>query len=205
MSPSSDEKETVLEATPSDDLLNESTARALHQRIRQQELLAELGVLALQRTSFIGMLDQTARMTAEGLDAEYCKVMEYIPAENRLLVRAGVGWGEGVVGAAPPADAPNSLNPLPASSPQGRLRSDFQNGNVCPIDSIMTKTCSFISIAILGVMQTSSVAGDCYFNNITLEPPDFARCYPQQSVSPTQTNSIGHRGRRGRLNLHTRH
>jgi GAF domain-containing protein len=100
MSPSSDEKETVLEATPSDDLLNEPTARALHQRIRQQELLAELGVLALQRTSFIGMLDQTARMTAEGLDAEYCKVMEYIPAENRLLVRAGVGWGENVVGAA---------------------------------------------------------------------------------------------------------
>ena len=37
-------------------------------------------------------------MTAEGLDAEYCKIMEYIPAEKRLLVRAGVGWGEGVVG-----------------------------------------------------------------------------------------------------------
>jgi two-component sensor histidine kinase len=100
MSPSSDEKETVVEPTPSDDSFNEPTARALHQRIRQQELLAELGVLALQRTSFIRMLDQTARMTAEGLDAEYCKVMEYIPAENRLLVRAGVGWGEGVVGAA---------------------------------------------------------------------------------------------------------
>jgi hypothetical protein len=38
------------------------------------------------------------RMTAEGLDAEYCKIMEYIPADKRLLVRAGVGWGEGVVG-----------------------------------------------------------------------------------------------------------
>ena len=100
MSPSSDEKEAVVEPTPTDDSFNELTARALHQRIRQQELLAELGVLALQRTSFIGMLDQTARMTAEGLDAEYCKVMEYIPAESRLLVRAGVGWGEGVVGAA---------------------------------------------------------------------------------------------------------
>ena len=56
--------------------------------------------LALQRTSFIGMLDQTARMTAEGLEAEYCKVMEYIPAENRLLVRAGVGWEPGIVGSA---------------------------------------------------------------------------------------------------------
>jgi hypothetical protein len=39
-------------------------------------------------------------MTAEGLEAEYCKVMEYIPTENRLLVRAGVGWGEGVIGQA---------------------------------------------------------------------------------------------------------
>jgi two-component sensor histidine kinase len=100
MSPSSDQKEPVVEPAPSDDQSNGLTARALRQRIRQQELLAELWVLALQRTSFIGMLDQTARMTAEGLDAEYCKVMEYIPAENRLRVRAGVGWDEGVVGVA---------------------------------------------------------------------------------------------------------
>jgi len=27
-------------------------------------------------------------------------VLEYLPAENRLLVRAGVGWDEGVVGKA---------------------------------------------------------------------------------------------------------
>jgi two-component sensor histidine kinase len=46
------------------------------------------------------MLNQTARITAEGLGAEYCKVMEYIPGENRLLVRAGVGWDPGVVGSA---------------------------------------------------------------------------------------------------------
>jgi two-component sensor histidine kinase len=46
------------------------------------------------------MLNHTARMTAEGLRAEYCKVLEFIPAENRLLVRAGVGWTEGVVGQA---------------------------------------------------------------------------------------------------------
>jgi hypothetical protein len=97
MSPSGP-KEPVVEPqsgdAPSDDL----TGRALRLRIRQQELLAELGVLALQGTSFIEMLNHTARVTAEGLGAEYCKVMEYIPSENRLLVRAGVGWGEGVVG-----------------------------------------------------------------------------------------------------------
>jgi two-component sensor histidine kinase len=100
MNASSDKEEPVVEPVRSDEQPNELTARTLRQRIRQQELLAELGVLALQRTSFEGMLNHTARITAEGLGAEYCKVMEYIPAESRLLVRAGVGWDEGVVGVA---------------------------------------------------------------------------------------------------------
>jgi two-component sensor histidine kinase len=98
MNSSFDEVQPVVEGTPANDVPDDLTGRALHLRIRQQELLAELGVLALQGTNFIGMLNHTARMTAEGLQAEYCKVMEYLPAENRLLVRAGVGWGEGVVG-----------------------------------------------------------------------------------------------------------
>ena len=100
MNEPSDHKDAVVEPPASDHQAADLTNRALRQRIRQQELLAELGVLALQRTSFIGMLDHTARMTAEGLNAEYCKVMEFIPAENRLLVRAGVGWDKGVVGSA---------------------------------------------------------------------------------------------------------
>jgi two-component sensor histidine kinase len=96
----SDHKDAVVEAPASTHQAVELTSRALRQRIRQQELLAELGVLALHRTSFTGMLDHTARMTAEGLDAQYCKIMEYIPAEDRLLVRAGVGWEPGIVGSA---------------------------------------------------------------------------------------------------------
>ena len=69
-------------------------------RIRQQEILAELGVLALQGTPFQDLLNHTARLTAEGLRAEYSKVLEYIPSEKRLLVRAGIGWDEGVIGSA---------------------------------------------------------------------------------------------------------
>ena len=100
MSILSGDSEPLVEPKPSDSQSDDLTGRALRLRIRQQELLAELGVLALQGTSFIGMLNHTARMTAEGLGAEYCKVLEYIPAENRLLVCAGVGWEEGVVGSA---------------------------------------------------------------------------------------------------------
>jgi two-component sensor histidine kinase len=98
MSPT-DPGKPVVEQKPHD-LPDDPISRSLRQRIRQQELLAELGVLALQGTSFTGMLNHTARMTAEGLHAEYCKVLEFLPAENRLLVRAGVGWDEGVVGTA---------------------------------------------------------------------------------------------------------
>ena len=42
------------------------TRRALQQRIRQQEILAELGVIALQGASFDQLLSDTARLTAEG-------------------------------------------------------------------------------------------------------------------------------------------
>jgi two-component sensor histidine kinase len=74
------------------------TLRALNQRIRQQEILAELGVGALQGPGFDPLLEETARLTAEGLRTEFCKVLEYLPNENRFLVRAGVGWEPGVVG-----------------------------------------------------------------------------------------------------------
>jgi two-component sensor histidine kinase len=100
MTASSDERQPIVEPSPGDGHPDDVTSRALRLRIRQQELLAELGVLALQGTNFMGMLNHAARVTAEGLHAEYCKVLEYLPAENRLLVRAGIGWDEGVVGTA---------------------------------------------------------------------------------------------------------
>jgi two-component sensor histidine kinase len=75
-------------------------SRALQRRIRQQEILAELGVTALQGASFDQLMGDTARLTAEGMEAEFCKVLEHTPAENRFLVRAGVGWDPGIVGIA---------------------------------------------------------------------------------------------------------
>ena len=92
--------EPVVEKKPDESISPQLTAHSLRQRIRQQEILAELGVLALQGATFIELLDHTARLTAEGLGAEFCKVLEYQPRDNRLLVRAGVGWDNGVVGKA---------------------------------------------------------------------------------------------------------
>src|SRR5512143_284916 len=98
---SSDHRQPVIEPSNGGAASVDLTTHALHVRIRQQEILAELGVLALQGKPFIELLNHTARPTAEGMEAEFCKVLEYNPAENRFLVRAGVGCHAGNVGVAP--------------------------------------------------------------------------------------------------------
>jgi two-component sensor histidine kinase len=97
--PPDDGEIPVIEPSPQGDT-PDLTLRALRQRIRQQEILADLGVKALQGVTFGELLADTARLTAEGLRTEFCKVLDHIRSENRLLVRAGVGWGPGVVGVA---------------------------------------------------------------------------------------------------------
>src|SRR5215813_9158106 len=72
----------------------------LERHIRQQEFLSELGVIALQGAGFDQLLKDAVRLTAEGMEAEFCKILEHIPTENRFVIRAGVGWGPGIVGMA---------------------------------------------------------------------------------------------------------
>lgn len=93
------DNQPVVEMNAADEL-PDLTLRALEQRIRQQEILSELGVLALQGAAFEELLTETVRLTAEGLRVKFCKVLRYIPEENRLLVQACVGWDPGIVGVA---------------------------------------------------------------------------------------------------------
>ena len=90
----------IVEEKPAAPRVGTLSEASYQQRIRQQEILTELGLLALKGTPFPELLDHTAKLTAEGLGAEFCKVLEYLPEQKRLQVRAGVGWGPGVVGAA---------------------------------------------------------------------------------------------------------
>ena len=93
-------KPPVVEAPPDGQAQAETGQRAIDVRVRQQAILAELGVTALKGTAFEELLDLTVRLVAEGLEAELAKVLEYMPSEKRLLMRAGVGWDPGLVGTA---------------------------------------------------------------------------------------------------------
>lgn len=78
----------------------ELSIEALRLRVRQQELLADFGVLALKGTPLPQLLDEAAQVVATGLKAEFAKVLKYLPEQNKFLVCAGVGWDPGVVGVA---------------------------------------------------------------------------------------------------------
>ena len=57
MTLSSPQDQPVVERTPDDRNSTSLTERSLRLRIRQQEILAELGVLALQDTAFLELLN----------------------------------------------------------------------------------------------------------------------------------------------------
>jgi two-component sensor histidine kinase len=85
---------------PAGDDRSSMLSHKLMERIHQQEILAELGISALRGAGLDQMLQETTRLTAAGMRTEFCKLLEYLPSENRFVVRAGVGWGPGVVGVA---------------------------------------------------------------------------------------------------------
>jgi GAF domain-containing protein len=70
----------------------------LKARVRYQEALVGLGKSALSEANFRDLLDEAARVVAEVLSVEYCKILELSPDGTELLLRAGFGWKEGYVG-----------------------------------------------------------------------------------------------------------
>jgi PAS domain S-box-containing protein len=68
-------------------------------RIRQQAI-AHLGRRALAVADLQPLMDETVALVARVLDADLVKVLELLPGDGRLLLRAGIGWNEGSVGSA---------------------------------------------------------------------------------------------------------
>jgi len=74
--------------------------RELRVRAKQQETVARLGEHALTETDLQKLFDETASTIAEILDVEFVKILELVPGDAELLLRAGRGWREGLIGTA---------------------------------------------------------------------------------------------------------
>ncbi len=69
-------------------------------RARQQAVAANLGQQALAWPDLYELMDAVVGCIAMTLGVEYCNVLELLPEGDALLLRAGVGWKEGLVGSA---------------------------------------------------------------------------------------------------------
>jgi len=69
-------------------------------RSRQQEVVARVSMRALADTNLSVLMNEVVSLVARTLDAEYCKVLKLLTNDNELLLVAGVGWKEGLVGSA---------------------------------------------------------------------------------------------------------
>jgi two-component sensor histidine kinase len=92
--PAPSEKESI-SAPP---VASEVTRQELPYRLRQQSLLGEFGRSALQTRDIAQILQRATELCAQGLETPFAKVLEYMPDDKRLLVRAGIGWGSGTIG-----------------------------------------------------------------------------------------------------------
>jgi len=67
-------------------------------RLEQQAALSNFGMQALKSHSIDELLTSAVVVAAAGMRAKLSKIMEYRAAHKDLLIRAGVGWRDGVVG-----------------------------------------------------------------------------------------------------------
>jgi PAS domain S-box-containing protein len=74
--------------------------REVRIRARQQETLARLGERALTEVDLQKFFNEVVGTVGEILDVELVKILELLPGDAELLLRAGIGWRPGLVGSA---------------------------------------------------------------------------------------------------------
>jgi hypothetical protein len=100
-----------------------SDSEQIQKLLRREKALASFGIFAFREPDLQVILERAARVCAECLDVPFSKICRYRSAENDLLVVAGQGWKDGVVGYA--------ISVADQTSPQGLA---FETGEpqFCP-------------------------------------------------------------------------
>jgi PAS domain S-box-containing protein len=70
----------------------------LKARAQQQAVIVKLGQRALEGVDLYELMDEAVSVVASTLDVELCKILELSGDGESLLLRAGVGWQDGIVG-----------------------------------------------------------------------------------------------------------
>jgi two-component sensor histidine kinase len=70
----------------------------LQRRLAQQHAVAHFGSFALNEEDLQVVLDEAVRVAAEVLQAPLTKILEFSETAEHLVLRAGIGWADGLLG-----------------------------------------------------------------------------------------------------------
>lgn len=115
---------TQLEASETKRRRVEAELRA---RALQQAVVAELGQRVLAGIDLPTLFNEVTALVADTLKVNFCQVLELLPDRDAMLLRAGVGWQEGLVGQAVVEAQPDSLMGYTLFSSEPVIVEDLQS------------------------------------------------------------------------------
>ena len=97
----------------------------LRSRAKQQEALAQLGERALVEPDLERLLKDAVSTVAVTLSVDFVKILELLPGNTDLLLRAGFGWKQDLIGSIVASTEPNTYARCTLDSPSPLIIDDF--------------------------------------------------------------------------------
>ena len=97
----------------------------LRSRIKQQEALVQLGERALAESSLERLLNDAVSSVAMTLSVDFVKILELLPGNSELLLRAGFGWESNLLGSVIASANPGSYARFTLDSREPAVTDDF--------------------------------------------------------------------------------
>ncbi|MGA2891805.1 MAG: HWE histidine kinase domain-containing protein [Xanthobacteraceae bacterium] len=124
----------------------------LRSRARQQEALARLGERALAEPDLERLLNDAVSTVALTLGVDFVKILELLPGNGELLLRAGFGWNTDLVGTVLTTTAPGTFAHFTLESSAPVVIADFAGETRFDVASYLTdhRCVSGVNVTIAG-------------------------------------------------------
>ena len=149
----------------------------LRSRIKQQGALAQLGERALTEPDLERLLNDAVSTIALTLNVDFVKILELLPGDTELSLRAGYGWKSDLVGSVLTTTAPNGFARLTLDSAAPIVVDDFDAGTRFQVPSyLMDHNCkSGVTVGIAGRDgRAYGILGVCTAKKRKFRPQDIS-------------------------------
>jgi two-component sensor histidine kinase len=129
-----------------------SLENELRSRARQQEALAQLGERALIEPDLERLLNDAVSTVALTLSVDFVKILELLPGDSELLLRAGFGWESDLIGTVLATTGPRTLARFTLDSAAPIVISDFTTESRFAVDAYLKehRCASGVNVTIAG-------------------------------------------------------